>query len=75
MTLKLVFTASLLDTQQLRGSVEKKAASLLAVPLGNCCGREMAGELLSELVISRDTRINMQLNTKFCMEYFKRALD
>ena len=34
MTLKLVFTASLLDAQQQRDSVENKPASLLVVPLG-----------------------------------------
>ena len=32
MTLKLVFTASLLDAQHLRDSVENKPTSLLAVP-------------------------------------------
>ena len=47
MTLKLVFTASLLDAQD---SVENKPASLLVVPLGKAlsgippswCGRQMA---------------------------------
>ena len=34
MALKLVFTASLLDAQQYRDSVENKPASLLVVPLG-----------------------------------------
>ena len=34
MTLKLVFTASLLDVQHLRDSVEIQPASLLVVPLG-----------------------------------------
>ena len=34
MTLKLVFTASLLDVQHQRDSVENKPASLLVVPLG-----------------------------------------
>ena len=34
MTLKLVFTASLLDVQHLRVSVENKPARLQAVPLG-----------------------------------------
>ena len=34
MTLILVFTASLLDAQQLRDSVKNKPASLLVVPLG-----------------------------------------
>ena len=34
MTLKLVFTASLLDAQQQWDSVENKPASLLVVPLG-----------------------------------------
>ena len=51
MTLKLVFTASLLDAQHLRDSVENKPASLLVVPLGKAlsgippcwCGRQMAG--------------------------------
>ena len=51
MTLKLVFTASLLDAQHLRYSVENKPASLLVVPLGKAfngispswCGRQMAG--------------------------------
>ena len=33
MTLKLVFTASLLDAQHLRDRVENKPASLLVVPL------------------------------------------
>ena len=33
MTLNLVFTASLLDAQHLRDSVENKPASLLVVPL------------------------------------------
>ena len=34
MTLKLVFTASLLDTQHQRDSVKNKPARLLVVPLG-----------------------------------------
>ena len=34
MTLKLVFTASLLDAQHQKDSVENKPASLLIVPLG-----------------------------------------
>ena len=34
MTLKLVFTASLLDAQHERDGVENKSASLLVVPLG-----------------------------------------
>ena len=34
MTLKLVFTASLLDAQHERDSMENKPASLLVVPLG-----------------------------------------
>ena len=34
MTLKLVFTASLLDAQHYRNSVENKPESLLVVPLG-----------------------------------------
>ena len=34
MTLKLLFTASLLDAQHLRDSVENKPARLLVVPLG-----------------------------------------
>ena len=50
MTLKLVFTASLLDVQHERDSVKNKPASLL-VPLGKAlsgippswCGRQMAG--------------------------------
>ena len=50
MTLKLVFTASLLDTQYSRGSVENKPESLLVVPLGKAlsgippswCGEQMA---------------------------------
>ena len=50
MTLKLVSTASLLDAQHQRDSVENKPASLL-VPLGKAlseifpswCGRQMAG--------------------------------
>ena len=51
MTLKLVFTAFLLDVQYLRDSVENKPASLLVGPLGMAlneippskCGRQMAG--------------------------------
>ena len=58
MTLKLVFTVSLLDAQHERDSVENKPASLLSVPLGKAlsgiplswCGRQVAGKLLSELV-------------------------
>ena len=50
-TLKLVFTVSLLDAQRLRDSVENKSASLLVVPLGKAlggitpswCGRQIAG--------------------------------
>ena len=50
MTLKLVFTASLLDAPYEKDSVENKPASLL-VPLGKAlseippswCGRQMAG--------------------------------
>ena len=34
MTLKLLFTASLLDSQHKMDSVETKPASLLVVPLG-----------------------------------------
>ena len=34
MTLKLVFTTSLIDALHLRDSVENKPASLLVVPLG-----------------------------------------
>ena len=34
MTLKLIFTASLLDAQHYGDSVENKPASLLVVPLG-----------------------------------------
>ena len=51
MTLKSIFTASLLDAQLQRDSVENKPASLLVVPLGKAldeippswCGRQMAG--------------------------------
>ena len=51
MTLKLVFTASLLDAQHYRDSVENKPASILVVPLEKAlsrilpswCGRQMAG--------------------------------
>ena len=51
MTLKLVFTASLLDAQYYRDSVKIKPVSLLVVPLGKAlsgippswCGRQMAG--------------------------------
>ena len=51
MTLKLVFTVSMLDAQHLRDSVENKPASLFVVPLGKAlsgippswCGRRMAG--------------------------------
>ena len=50
-TLKLVFTASLLDAQHYMESVENKPASLLVAPLGTAlsgilpswCGRQMAG--------------------------------
>ena len=34
MTVKLIFTASLLDARHYRDSVENKPASLLVVPLG-----------------------------------------
>ena len=55
MTLKLVFTASLLDAQHLRDSVKNKPASLFVVPLGKAlsgippfwCGRQMAGNSLA----------------------------
>ena len=51
MTIKLVFTASLLDVQHYTKSVENKPASLLVVPLGKAlsgippswCGRQMDG--------------------------------
>ena len=51
MALKLVFTASLLDAQHLRDSVENKPAGLLVVLLGKTlsgipsfwCGRQMTG--------------------------------
>ena len=51
MTIKLVFTASLLDVQHLRNSVGNKPASLLVVPLGKAlngippswCDGQMAG--------------------------------
>ena len=51
MTVKLVFTAFLLDPQHERDNVENKPASLLVVPLGktlggippSLCGRQMAG--------------------------------
>ena len=51
MTLKLVFTAALLDAQHQRDSVENESASLLGVPLGTAliditlswCNRQMAG--------------------------------
>ena len=50
-TLKLLFTTSLLDAQHYRDSGENKPASLLVVPLGEAlsgippswCGRQMAG--------------------------------
>ena len=54
MTLKLVFTASLMDVQHVvRDSVENKPASLLAVPLGKAlsgispswCDKHMAGNV------------------------------
>ena len=35
MTIKMVFTTSLLDAQHYTDSVENKPASLLVVPLGN----------------------------------------
>ena len=38
-TLKLVLTASLLDVQHFRDSVENKPASLLGVPLGRALKR------------------------------------
>ena len=49
--IKLVFTASLLDAQRLRDSVENKPTSLLVALLGKAlcgippsrCGRQMAG--------------------------------
>ena len=52
MILKVVFTASLLDAQHQRDSVENKLASLLVLPLGKAlsrippfgCGRQMAGK-------------------------------
>ena len=51
MTIKLVFTASLIDTQHYRDSVENKPASLAVVPLGKAlngvtpswCGRQGVG--------------------------------
>ena len=51
MTLKLVFTAFLLDVQHRRDSVKNKPASLLAMPLGKAvseippfwCGGHVAG--------------------------------
>ena len=51
MTLKLVFTAFLLDAQHYRNSVANKPASSLVVPLGKAlsgfpsswCGRQIAG--------------------------------
>ena len=47
----MVFTASLLDAQHIRGSVENKPASFLAVSLGKAlngmppslCGKQMVG--------------------------------
>ena len=53
MTLKLVFTAPLLNAQHEKDSVENKPASLLVVPLGKAlggippswCGRHRAGAL------------------------------
>ena len=48
MTLKLVFTASLLDVQHLRDCVENKPESLPVVPLG----RHLAG-FLHLIVIDR----------------------
>ena len=51
MTLKLLFTAFLLDAKHSRDSVKNKPASLLVMPLGKTlngippswCGRQMAG--------------------------------
>ena len=51
MTVKLVFTASLLDVQHQRDKVENKPANLLAVLLGKAlseippswCGRQVVG--------------------------------
>ena len=51
MTVKLIFTASLLNAQHERNSVESKPASLLVVPLGKTpigifsswCGLQTAG--------------------------------
>ena len=74
MTLKLVFTASLLDDQHQWNSVEDKPGSVLVVPLGKAlsgippswCGRQMAGNSQARsysalISLSRDRRINMQL--------------
>ena len=55
MTLKLIFTAFLLDAQHQRDTMENKPASLLVVPLGKAlngippswCGRQMAGNSLA----------------------------
>ena len=49
MTLKLVFTASLLDAQHERDSVENKPASLLVVPLG----KALSGILPSWCMVDR----------------------
>ena len=60
MTLKLVFTASLLDVQHQRDSVGNKLVSLFVVPLERAlsgipprrCVRQVVGTLLSELGIA-----------------------
>ena len=76
MTLKLVFTASLRDTRYLRDSLKNKPASILVVSLGKAlCGiphlcvvdRWLATPKRARIALrslSRDRRIDMQLNTK-----------
>ena len=64
-TLKLVFTASLLDPQHLRDTVENKLASSPVVPLGKalsgiplfCCGRQVAGNSLEASSLQRFDRL------------------
>ena len=72
MTLKLVFTASLLDAQRYTESVENKPASLLVVPLGKALngippswsGRQMAGNTKTVMQVSRPIFCGLGLELK-----------
>ena len=63
-TLKMVFTASLLDAQHIRDSVENKPASLLVVSLGKAlngmppslCGRQMVGPSSLPVVVAQSNK-------------------